>query len=130
MLVPGVEGRLAGKFREKLADRLARDLHEDAVRLDRVDDLEARKVAHGVGEVDAMAFAWLAFSRQRSPWSSASNWAERKRIFEASWPSCLRTNSNPSASSGRRKTTESPNARPFLVAPNETTSTPQSVVSA
>jgi hypothetical protein len=43
---------------------------------------------------------------------------------------CLRIHLKLSASSGRRKTTASPRTMPFLVPPNETASTPTSVVKA
>ena len=41
----------------------------------------------------AIAFAWRRFAATGRRCSSASNWAETKRIFEASWPSCLRVKS-------------------------------------
>src|SRR4029453_5594932 len=76
----------------------------------------------------AIELAWTALRSQRSVPSSTSNWAATKRIFEASWPSCLRTNSKPSPSPGFRNTPASPKSRPFLVPPNESRSTPASVV--
>ena len=70
------------------------------------------------GEPGAIAFARAALRRQRSPSpSSASNWALRKRIFEASCMPCLRIRTRSSrARPGSRKTTASPTRPPFLVA--------------
>jgi cation:H+ antiporter len=49
LLVPDVEGRLAGELVEQTVDRLAGQPHEDGVRLHRVDDLEPGQVAGGAG---------------------------------------------------------------------------------
>ena len=51
--------------------------------------------------------------------SSASNWAARKRIFDASCIDCLRMYRKSWASSGFRTTTASAPSSPFLVPPNE-----------
>ena len=58
--------------------------------------------------------------------------AETKRIFEASCIDIFRTYAMPmpAAIVGSRTTTASPSINPFLVPPNDTMSTPASVVSA
>ena len=64
------------------------------------------------------------------PSSRAMNWADMKRIFEASCMFILRRYTRPWAASGFRATTTSPNSRPFLVPPKDRMSTPASRVKA
>ena len=56
------------------------------------------------------------------------NCAARKRIFDGSWVTCLRTYCEPTAAAGERNTTASAPSRPFLVPPKLTASTPASIV--
>ena len=75
-----------------------------------------------------MAFARRALRSQRSPASSASNCTATNRIFDGSCISVFRRYGRPRAAAGLSTTTASPNSSPILVPPNETTSTPTSVV--
>ncbi|KRB75171.1 hypothetical protein ASE03_14145 [Kitasatospora sp. Root187] len=78
----------------------------------------------------AIALECEALRSQRSPLSRASNCTDTKRIFEASCIDILRRNLRFLTFSGLRTTTASPSSRPFFVPPNESTSTPASVVKA
>ena len=71
-----------------------------------------------------MALAWLAFRFQRSFESSAMNCAATNLILEDSCIDCLRMYFKSSSAEGRKETTASAAIAPFLVPPNERTSTP------
>ena len=75
-----------------------------------------------------MALECWALRSQRSSVSSARSCADTNRILLASCIDDLRRKSTPGAASGLRTTIASLSIAPFLVPPNETTSTPTSVV--
>ena len=106
---------VAGEVGEQALDRGARQAGEDAVGLHGVDDLEPVEAADGRrrGGPPSRSRAGRFAATGRRP-RSASSWAEMKRIFEASWPSCLRVKAKRSPRSGRRKTTASPKSGAVL----------------
>ena len=101
-LVPDVE-RVIRRQRFRAAGRspAAREPGEDAVGLDRVGDLDA---VDGADRGRRAAPPSRSRARAAQPEvvarAGASNWAETKRIFEASWPSCLRVKAKSSAELG------------------------------